>query len=51
MQLLDFVFGLFVLVSDHPLHQLARLVPKIVVAHVNLNLVVVHIHDVGADVV
>ena len=51
LQLLDLLLGPLVLVPDQLLNQLARLVPEVVVAHIHLDLAVVDIHDVGADVV
>ena len=51
LQLLDLLLGLLVLVPDQLLDQLAGLVPEVIVAHVHLDLAVVDVHDVGADVV
>ena len=49
LQLLDLILLAAVLVPDEPLHQLAGLIPEIVVAHVHFDPAVVHIHDAGAD--
>ena len=49
LQLLDLFFVLAVLILDHALHQLAGLVPELVVADVHLDLAVVDVNDVGAD--
>ena len=51
LQLGDLLLGLFVLVLNELLHELAGLVPEIVVADIHLYLAVVYIDDVGADVV
>ena len=51
MQLCDLLLRLLVLVLDEPLHELAGLVPKVVVADVHFYLAVVYIDYVGADVV
>ena len=51
MQLLDLLLGLAVLVAQHALDELARFIPEIVVAHVHLDLAVIDVDDVRADVV
>ena len=51
MQLGDLLLGLLVLILYELLHELAGLVPEVVVADVHLYLAVVDIDDVRADVV
>ena len=38
-----------VLVFQQGLHQLAGLVPEVVIAHVHLDFAVINVHNVGAD--
>ena len=47
LQLLDLLLIALVLVLDELLHQLAGLVPEVIVAHIHLDLVVVDVHDVS----
>ena len=49
LQLLGLLLVLLVLVLHQVLHELGGVVPEVVVAHVHLDLVVVDVHDVGAD--
>ena len=51
LQLLDLLLGLLVLILDELLDELAGFVPEVVVADVHLDLAVVDVHDVRADVV
>ena len=47
LQFLDLFLVALVLVLDELLHQLAGLIPEVIVAHIHLDLVVVDVHDVG----
>ena len=47
----DFIFNLFVLLFDEPLHHLAGFVPEFVVAHVHFDFGIVNVHDMGADII
>ena len=49
MQIADLFLFFLILVADELLHQLAGFVPKIVVARIHLHLVVIDIHDMGAN--
>ena len=49
LQFLDLFLVFPVLVLHHPLDHLAGLVPELIVAHIHLDMAVVHVHDVGAD--
>ena len=49
MQLLDLLLVLPVLILDHPLDQLAGLVPELIVANIHLDLAIVHVHNIGAN--
>ncbi len=49
LQFGDLFLGPLVLGLDQPLDQLGGFVPELVVAHIHLDLAVVHVHDVGAD--
>ena len=51
LQLPDLVLFFLVLVAQYPLHQLAGLVPEVVVADIDFDFVVIHVHNMGADVV
>ena len=51
LQLLDLLFGALILILDELLHQLARLVPEVIVADIHFDLAVVDIDDVRADVI
>ena len=49
LQFLDLFLVFPVLVLHHPLDHLAGFVPELIVAHIHLDMAVVHVHDVGAD--
>ena len=49
MQLLDLFLIFLVLKLLHPLHELAGLIPEIVVADIHFNLRIVNINRMGAD--
>ena len=51
LQFFDLFVCLAFLVSNHALHQSAGLIPEVVVTNIHLDLVVVDIHDVGADII
>ena len=51
LKFLDLFFRLFVLVAHHALHQLAGFIPEVVVSHIELDLIVIDVYDMGADVV
>ena len=51
LQLPDFFLVLFVLVPQQLLHQLAGFIPKIVVAHIEIDFAVINIHNMSAYVV
>ena len=45
LQIPDLFLALFVLVADQLLHQAAGFIPEVIVAHIQLDLLIVHIHD------
>lgn len=49
MQLLDLFLIFLVLKLLHPLHELAGLIPEIVVADIHFDLRIVNINRMGAD--
>ena len=51
LELLDFFLRLAVLVAHHALHELARLIPEVIVADVHFDLAVIDIDNMGADVI